>query len=202
MKRLLPVCISVIAFLFSMGVCAQQPAADAVLTAMQQELDRWLANLKKTPTPPYFLSSITVVSRSPHPSARLPAVPIKPHAISTSIFAWETTRGVGAACPKPGAPSVHVIDANRRKTENRMGNNRVTSFSYPGFSTDTSRRRSGRRPGFGDLVHHIRLRPFAFLVVLLHRGLHAIIAGGKNSGRRSVNIRNMWAVHTPTPFTW
>lgn len=56
MKRLLPVCISVITFLFSMGVCAQQPAADAELTAMQQELDRSLANLKKTPTPPYFLS--------------------------------------------------------------------------------------------------------------------------------------------------
>ena len=146
MKRLLPVCISVIAFLFSMGVCAQQPAADAVLTAMQQELDRSLANLKKTPTPPYFLSSITVVSRSPHPSARLPAVPIKPHAISTSIFAWETTRGVGAACPKPGAPSVHVIDANRRKTENRMGNNRVTSFSHPGFSTGTSMRSTDTAP--------------------------------------------------------
>ena len=41
---------------FPLGLCAQQLGSDSVLTAMQQELDRSLQNLKKTPTPPYFLS--------------------------------------------------------------------------------------------------------------------------------------------------
>jgi len=34
----------------------QQPPADPVVTAMRQELDRSMQNLKRTPVPPYFLS--------------------------------------------------------------------------------------------------------------------------------------------------
>ena len=41
---------------FPLGLCAQQLGPDSVLTAMQQELDRSLQNLKQTPTPPFFLS--------------------------------------------------------------------------------------------------------------------------------------------------
>ncbi len=37
-------------------LCAQQTPSDPLLNAMQQELDRSLQNLKKTPVPPYFLS--------------------------------------------------------------------------------------------------------------------------------------------------
>ena len=46
--------LSALLALASPAVFAQQ--ADPVLTAMQQELDRSLQNLKKTPVPPYFLS--------------------------------------------------------------------------------------------------------------------------------------------------
>ncbi|HTR23660.1 MAG TPA: TldD/PmbA family protein [Terriglobales bacterium] len=42
--------------LFSVGLRAQQPAPDPLLTTMQQELDRSMRNLKKAPVPPYFLS--------------------------------------------------------------------------------------------------------------------------------------------------
>ena len=42
--------------LFPLGLCAQQLGPDSVLMTMQQELGRSLQNLKKTPTPPYFLS--------------------------------------------------------------------------------------------------------------------------------------------------
>jgi hypothetical protein len=41
---------------FPLGLCAQPLGPDSVLTTMQQELGRSLQNLKKTPTPPYFLS--------------------------------------------------------------------------------------------------------------------------------------------------
>lgn len=37
-------------------LCAQQTPSDPLLTAMQQELNRSLQNLKKEPVPPYFLS--------------------------------------------------------------------------------------------------------------------------------------------------
>jgi TldD protein len=40
----------------ALGLCAQPTPPDPVLTAMQQELTRSLQNLKKTSTPPYFLS--------------------------------------------------------------------------------------------------------------------------------------------------
>jgi len=45
-----------ILLLVPFGLRAQQTQSDALLTAMQQELDRSLQNLKKTPVPPYFLS--------------------------------------------------------------------------------------------------------------------------------------------------
>jgi predicted Zn-dependent protease len=48
-------CGLVLLLFFSLGLCAQTPA-DPVLPVMQQELDRNLQNLKKTQTPPYFLS--------------------------------------------------------------------------------------------------------------------------------------------------
>jgi TldD protein len=41
---------------FSCGLHAQQADSDPVLTAMQQELDRSMKDLKQTATPPYFLS--------------------------------------------------------------------------------------------------------------------------------------------------
>ncbi|MGB9233770.1 MAG: TldD/PmbA family protein [Terriglobales bacterium] len=56
MKRLLRWCTLALLPFFCLGLFAQQPSSDPVLTAMQQELDRSLGNLKKTPTPPYFLS--------------------------------------------------------------------------------------------------------------------------------------------------
>ena len=37
-----------------------------------------------------------------------------------------------------------------------------------------------RSPGFGDLLHHHRLRPLAFLVVLLDGRLHSVIANRQN----------------------
>ena len=55
MKRLRRFCGLALLFFFS-ALCAQQPRSDSVLTAMQQELDRSLQHLKKTPAPPYFLS--------------------------------------------------------------------------------------------------------------------------------------------------
>jgi TldD protein len=42
--------------LLSFVLCAQQTPSDPLLNAMQQELDRSLRNLKKTPVPPYFIS--------------------------------------------------------------------------------------------------------------------------------------------------
>jgi TldD protein len=42
--------------LLSFVLCAQQIPSDPLLNAMQQELDRSLRNLKKTPVPPYFIS--------------------------------------------------------------------------------------------------------------------------------------------------
>lgn len=47
-----------LAFLFcsSLGLSAQATASDPVLAAMEEELNRSFQNLKKTPTPPYFLS--------------------------------------------------------------------------------------------------------------------------------------------------
>jgi len=59
---------------FCQGMAAQQPAPDAVLTTMQQELDRSLANLKKTPTPPYFLSYQLTDNRAIHVSASFGAL--------------------------------------------------------------------------------------------------------------------------------
>jgi TldD protein len=41
---------------FSLGLCAQTTVGDPVLAAMEQELNRSFQNLKKTATPPYFLS--------------------------------------------------------------------------------------------------------------------------------------------------
>lgn len=43
---------------------ADEAPADAVISAMQQELDREMANLKKTPVPPYFLSYQLTDNRS------------------------------------------------------------------------------------------------------------------------------------------
>ena len=43
---------------------AEQPPSDPVLTAMGQELNRSLENLKKTPVPPYFLSYQLTDNRS------------------------------------------------------------------------------------------------------------------------------------------
>lgn len=56
MNRLRRLCGLTLVSFFSLGLCAQQPPPDPVLTAMQQELDRSLPYLRKTPTPPYFLS--------------------------------------------------------------------------------------------------------------------------------------------------
>src|SRR6266849_8459589 len=35
-------------------------------------------------------------------------------------------------------------------------------------------------PGFRDLLHHSRLRPLAFFVILFDGGLHAVIASREN----------------------
>jgi TldD protein len=50
------VCAFVLLVFSSLSLCAQKDSADSVLAAMQQELTRSIQNLKKTPTPPYFLS--------------------------------------------------------------------------------------------------------------------------------------------------
>ena len=59
---------------FCQGMAAQQPAPDVVLTTMQRELERSLANLKKTPTPPYFLSYQLTDNRAIHVSASFGAL--------------------------------------------------------------------------------------------------------------------------------
>jgi predicted Zn-dependent protease len=56
MNRSRVLCLVSIFLVSCAGLRAQQAASDPVLTAMQQELDRSLRNLKNTPTPPYFLS--------------------------------------------------------------------------------------------------------------------------------------------------
>jgi len=53
---------------------AQQTPPDPVLTAMQQELNRSLQNLKKTPVPPYFLSYQLTDNRSSQVSASFGAL--------------------------------------------------------------------------------------------------------------------------------
>lgn len=53
---------------------AQQAPSDPVLTAMQQELSRSFQNLKKTPTPPYFLSYQLTDNRSTQVSASFGAL--------------------------------------------------------------------------------------------------------------------------------
>jgi len=49
-------CVFVFLLLTASASSAQQASTDPVLTAMRQELTRSFQNLKKTPTPPYFLS--------------------------------------------------------------------------------------------------------------------------------------------------
>ena len=57
MKRLLSLSALALLPFLCLGLHAQQPpASDPVLATMQQELERSFANLKKTPTPPFFLS--------------------------------------------------------------------------------------------------------------------------------------------------
>jgi TldD protein len=58
----------------SSSLGAQQAPSDPVLTAMQQELNRSLQNLKKTPTPPYFLSYQLTDNRSTQVSASFGAL--------------------------------------------------------------------------------------------------------------------------------
>jgi TldD protein len=53
---------------------AQQTPSDPVLTAMQQELNRSLQNLKKAPVPPYFLSYQLTDNRSTSVSASFGAL--------------------------------------------------------------------------------------------------------------------------------
>ncbi len=53
---------------------AQQAPSDPVLTAMQQELNRSLQNLKKAPVPPYFLSYQLTDNRSTSVSAAFGAL--------------------------------------------------------------------------------------------------------------------------------
>ena len=55
MTCLRALCGLVLLFGFPLGLSAQD-APDPALAVMQQELERSLQNLKKTPTPPYFLS--------------------------------------------------------------------------------------------------------------------------------------------------
>ena len=54
MKRLLVVCVT----LAACAICpqAQDQASDAVMGALQSELNRSFRNLKKAPTPPYFIA--------------------------------------------------------------------------------------------------------------------------------------------------
>ncbi len=58
----------------SSSLGAQQTPPDPVLTAMQQELNRSLQNLKKAPTPPYFLSYQLTDNRSTQVSASFGAL--------------------------------------------------------------------------------------------------------------------------------
>ncbi|MGA2337579.1 MAG: TldD/PmbA family protein [Terriglobales bacterium] len=53
---------------------AQQTPSDPLLNAMQQELDRSLQNLKKTPVPPYFLSYQLTDNRAIHVAASFGAL--------------------------------------------------------------------------------------------------------------------------------
>jgi predicted Zn-dependent protease len=57
-----------------LALVAQQTPPDPVLTAMQQELDRSLQNLKKAPVPPYFLSYQLTDNRSTTVSASFGAL--------------------------------------------------------------------------------------------------------------------------------
>ena len=58
----------------TLALGAQQIPSDPMLTAMQQELDRSLQNLKKTPVPPYFLSYQLTDNRSTQVAASLGAL--------------------------------------------------------------------------------------------------------------------------------
>jgi TldD protein len=51
-----PPCLPIFLLILTAHTYAQKTSADPVLTAMQQELTRSFQNLKKTSTPPYFLS--------------------------------------------------------------------------------------------------------------------------------------------------
>ncbi len=64
--------LSATLLLFSMGLLAQE--ADPVLVTMQQELQRSLQNLKKTDTPPYFLSYQLTDNRAMQVSASFGAL--------------------------------------------------------------------------------------------------------------------------------
>ena len=58
----------------TLALGAQQTPSDPMLTAMQQELDRSLQNLKKTPVPPYFLSYQLTDNRSTQVAASFGAL--------------------------------------------------------------------------------------------------------------------------------
>jgi TldD protein len=73
-NRFLKLCAVSLTLSASLFLGAQQTPADPVLTAMQQELNRSLQNLKKTPTPPYFLSYQLTDNRSVHVSASFGAL--------------------------------------------------------------------------------------------------------------------------------
>src|ERR1035441_1168047 len=70
------------------------------------------------------------------------------------------------------------------RTITRHAKSRLRSF-FDRLSVHTppkipARNRAIRSPRFRDLKHHIRLRPLAFLVVLLDGSLHAVIANRQN----------------------
>jgi TldD protein len=52
----IPIRLTLSLLLGAPALSAQQAPADSVMTAMRQELDRSMQDLKKTPVPPYFLS--------------------------------------------------------------------------------------------------------------------------------------------------
>jgi TldD protein len=54
--RVRRLCIPALLSFCSLGSWAQPAASDPVLTVMQQELNRSLQNLRRAPTPPYFLA--------------------------------------------------------------------------------------------------------------------------------------------------
>ncbi len=64
MKRVYRFCGLALMSCIALGSFAQQPSSDPVLATMQQELERSFANLKKTPTPPYFMSYQLTDNRS------------------------------------------------------------------------------------------------------------------------------------------